>query len=205
MITHLLLIRHGQTEWNRDRRIQGNGDSPLTDRGQAQAEAAANALTRFDVTALYASDAGRALQTAAPIANATDLPVQTDVRLRERHYGIFEGKTHADLELEYPDIHYEYLKRRPDFVVPGGESLAQLQARTVAACTDIALSQPGQDVVVVAHGGTIRAFARYALAVPLDIVWRAPIENGGLTIVRYDESDEEPWAMVTLNEVAHLR
>lgn len=203
-MTQLLLIRHGQTEWNRARRIQGNGDSPLTDRGQAQAEAAANALARFDVGAIYASDAGRALQTADPIARATGMTVQTDARLRERHYGIFEGKTHAELGEEYPEIHFEYLKRRPDFVVPGGESLAELQARTVAACTDIAHDQPGKLVAIVAHGGTIRTFARYTLAVPLDVAWRAQIENGGLTIVRYEETDDHPWTMVTLNDVAHL-
>lgn len=204
MTTHLLLIRHGQTEWNRDRRIQGNGDSPLTDLGQAQAEAAAKALSRFDVAALYASDAGRALQTALPIANAAGLTVQTDARLRERHYGIFEGKTHAELRQECPDVHFEYLKRHPDFIVPGGESLAQLQARTIAACTDIAQTQPDKHVAIVAHGGTIRAFARYALAIPLNVVWRAQIENGGLSVACYENGADESWSMITLNEVAHL-
>ena len=204
MMTQLLLIRHGQTEWNQARRIQGNGDSPLTDRGQAQAEAAANALARFDVAAIYASDAGRAVQTADPIARATGLTVRTDARLRERHYGMFEGKTHDELREQHPEIHFEYLKRRPDFVVPGGESLAELQARTVAACTDIAHEQPGKHVAVVAHGGTIRAFARYALAVPLNVAWRAQIENGGLTIVQHENTHDFPWTMLTFNDMAHL-
>ena len=204
MTTHLLLIRHGQTEWNRDRRIQGNGDSPLTERGQAQAQAAANALARFDVAALYASDAGRALQTSEPIANATGHRPQTDIRLRERHYGLFEGKTYEDLRRNHTELLDEYLKRDPDFIVPGGESLAQVQARTVAACTEIAQRHTGQHVAIVAHGGTIRAFARYVLGVPLPVVWRAQISNGALTIVRFKEEAEFPWLMVTLNEIAHL-
>jgi probable phosphoglycerate mutase len=204
MTAHLLLIRHGQTEWNRDRRIQGNGDSPLTELGQAQAEAAARALERFDIAAIYASDAGRALQTAAPIAEATGCTPQTDLRLRERHYGLFEGKTHEDLRRQHADLHDEYLKRDPHFVVPGGESLAQVQARMVTACTEIARRHDGQHVVVIAHGGTVRAFSRFVLGVPLDVVWRAHIDNCSLTIVCHDKTADQPWAMRTMNEIAHL-
>ena len=202
--TYLLLIRHGQTEWNRDHRIQGNGDSPLTEHGHAQARAAANALQRFEIDALYASDAGRALQTAAPIADMLQRQPETDPRLRERHYGIFEGKTSVEVRSQYPDLYEAYKKRHPDFVVPGGESIAGVQARGVAACTDIAQRHPGQHVAVISHGGTIRAIARYVLDVPLMAKWRVRLENGGLTIIRYNDRFADPWWLITLNEVSHL-
>lgn len=202
--TYLLLIRHGQTEWNRDHRIQGNGDSPLTERGHAQAGAAASALQRFDIDALYASDAGRALQTATPMADLLDRQPETDPRLRERHYGIFEGKTSDQVRTLYPDVFEAYEKRHPDFVLPGGESLADVQRRGMDACTDIVKRHPGQHVAVVSHGGTIRAIARYALNVPLAAKWRVRLENGGLTIVRYNDRFADPWWLITLNEISHL-
>ena len=202
--TYLLLVRHGQTEWNRERRIQGNGDSPLTENGHAQAVAAAGALQRYPIDALYASDAGRALQTVEPIAAASGRTVTMDARLRERHYGLFEGKTQEEIRLAFPDLYLEYQKRHPDFVAPGGESNAKLQQRAIEACTEIASRHAGQHVAIVSHGGTIQAIARYVLGVPLAIQWRIRLENGGLTIIRHSAQSPDPWWMVTLNEVGHL-
>lgn len=203
--TYLLLVRHGQTEWNRERRIQGNGDSPLTTLGHAQAEAAADALRRYPIDALYASDAGRALQTVEPIVASMKKPVTTDSRLRERHYGLFEGKTQEEIRQAFPEIYLDYQKRLPNFVAPGGESSAMLQARAMEACNEIALRHTGQHVAVVSHGGTIQAIARCVLGVPLAIQWRLRLENGGLTIIGHSDRSSAPWWMVTLNEVAHLR
>ncbi len=203
--TFLLLIRHGQTEWNRERRIQGNGDSPLTELGHAQASAAAKALRRFEVDALYSSDSGRARQTVEPISRSLGKTAATDTRLRERHYGLFEGKTREEIRQEFPAIFDDYQKRDPGFVAPGGESSASLQERAAEVCTEIALRHRGRTVAIVSHGGTIQALARYALNVPLDVQWRVRLENCGLTIVRYNDTFPDPWWMITLNEVAHLR
>ncbi len=203
--TYLVLIRHGQTEWNREQRIQGNGDSPLTDLGRAQAAAAAAALLRFDFDALYTSDSGRALQTATPIMASSELAATPEPRLRERHYGLFEGKTRQDIRREFPAIYDAYQQRDPGFVAPEGESSAALQARAVEACTEIALRHSGGTVAIVSHGGTIQAIARYVLNVPLDLQWRVRLENCGLTIVRYNDAFPDRWWLITLNEVAHLR
>ena len=177
--TYLLLIRHGQTEWNRERRIQGNGDSPLTTLGHAQARAAALALQRYDIDCLYASDAGRALQTAAPMVESLGLEPEIDPRLRERHYGLFEGKTEEENRQAFPAIFADYQKRRPDFAVPGGESVVELQARAMDACTEIAKRHPGRHVAIVSHGGTITAISRYVLGVSPAVQWRIRLENGG--------------------------
>jgi probable phosphoglycerate mutase len=203
--TFLLLVRHGQTEWNRERRIQGNGNSPLTELGHAQAKAAAIALKQYGIDALYASDAGRVLQTSEPIILASGRNLSTDPRLRERHYGLFEGKTQPEIRQEFPDIYEEYRLRRPGFVAPGGESSVALQERGMAACNEIVSHHSGQTVAVVSHGGTIQAIARYVLDVPLTVQWRIRLENGGLTIIRHNDDFPDPWWMITLNEVGHLR
>ena len=202
--TYLLLIRHGQTEWNRERRIQGNGDSPLTPLGHEQAEAVAGALRRYLIGSFYASDSGRALQTASPIVASSGQPVTTDPRLRERHYGLFEGKTQEEIRQTFPEIYMDYRKRLPDFVAPGGESSAKLQARAMEACTEIVSRHSGQHVAIITHGGTIQAIARYVLDVPLTVQWRLRLENGGLTIIRHSDRFPDRWWMITLNEVAHL-
>jgi probable phosphoglycerate mutase len=203
--TFLLLVRHGQTEWNRERRIQGNGDSPLTELGYAQAKAAAVAVKQYGIDALYASDAGRALQTSEPIVLASESNLSMDPRLRERHYGLFEGKTQPEIRQEFPELYEAYRLRRPGFVAPGGESSAALQARAMEACGEIVSRHSGQTVAVVSHGGTIQAIARYVLDVPLSVQWRVRLENGGLTIIRYNDDFPDPWWMITLNEVGHLR
>ena len=169
-VTRILAVRHGETAWNRDTRIQGHTDIELNQHGRWQAERLAQALREEPITACYASDLSRAFETAQAVARLQGLPVHSHTGLRERCFGRFEGHTWAELEARFPEEALAWRKRVPDFAPPGGESLLQLQARVVAAVTELASRHPGEQVLMVAHGGVLdilyRAATRLALQAP---------------------------------------
>lgn len=162
----LSIIRHGETEWNRQRRIQGQGDSALTTVGLRQAEAVARRIRQVAPTRLVSSDLGRTIQTAEPIATATTLNLETDSGLRERSFGIFEGLTRGEIEGRYPEQHALWQARDPAFVIPGGESLLALRERVAAVLERIASHSTGE-VVIVTHGGVLDAIYRIALGLSM--------------------------------------
>ncbi len=162
----LSIIRHGETEWNRLRRIQGQGNSVLTDAGLRQAEAVARRIRQLAPGRLVSSDLGRTIQTAEPIAMATGLTLETDTGLRERLFGVFEGLTPAEIEGRYPEEHARWQARDPAFTIPGGESLLALRQR-VGATLDRIASQSTADVVIVTHGGVLDAIYRIALGLSM--------------------------------------
>ena len=168
--TRVLLLRHGETAWNVDRRIQGHLDPPLNERGRWQAQQLGLALQGEDLGAVYSSDLARALDTAGAVAQACGLPVQTDPALRERGFGRFEGLTYDEIEQGWPEDSLRWRQRQPDFCVGGGESLTVFSARCVSAVTRWARAHPGQAIAVVAHGGVLDCLYR-AAAGPL---WSAP-------------------------------
>jgi len=159
--TRILALRHGETAWNKDTRIQGQLDIPLNDKGQWQAQRAAEALRDEPVAAIYASDLSRARQTADAIAAVRELDVQTHTGLRERCFGEFQGKTWSELEAGWPDAALAWRKRVPEFAPAGGESLLQLRQRVEDTFHQLAAQHVGEQIVIVAHGGV------------LDIVYRA--------------------------------
>lgn len=169
-VTRILAVRHGETDWNRDTRIQGHTDIALNEHGQWQAQQLAQALRDEPIAAFYASDLSRALVTAQAVARWHNLPVSTHTGLRERCFGRFEGHTWADLETRWPEDALAWRKRVPHFAPPGGESLLQLQARVVAAVSELAARHPGEQVLMVAHGGVLdilyRAATRLELQAP---------------------------------------
>lgn len=147
-MTLLYLVRHGETEWNRQRRIQGSADIPLNDLGREQAAETGRLLTRRDWDAIYASPLSRALETARIIAKETGLPEpQTLDSIVERAYGDAEGLDWREVDRLFPD----------DTVVPGRESREAVGARVIPALVDLAESHPGQAIIVVSHGGVIRS------------------------------------------------
>jgi probable phosphoglycerate mutase len=170
--TRILAIRHGETAWNVDTRLQGHLDIPLNDVGLRQAQHLAQALVQRDaIDAIYASDLLRAHTTAQAIAQATGQTVSTHPGLRERHFGAFQGRTFAEIEVELPEHAWHWRKRTPDWSPPeGGESLIDLRERIVAAVDELAARHPGQQVVMVAHGGVLdilyRAATRLELQAP---------------------------------------
>lgn len=169
-ITRILAVRHGETAWNRDTRIQGHTDIALSEKGRWQAARLAQALSDEPIAAFYSSDLARAHETASTAARAHGKPVETHRGLRERAFGHFEGLTWADIEAHHPQDAQAWRKRVPEFAPPGGESLLQLRERVIAAVNDIAVRHPGEQLMLVAHGGVLdilyRAATRLELQAP---------------------------------------
>jgi len=168
----LVLIRHGVTAWNQQRRFQGQIDTPLSEEGHQQAMLTARHLSILSqaqpINAIYASDLKRAWSTAEPIARLLGLPILKQSLLRERHYGVFEGKTHEELQLEGLQSDYQrWRNREPDFALPqGGESLRDFFDRTHRALQSIvAAHQSNERIVAVTHGGFLDCAYRIASGV----------------------------------------
>lgn len=169
-VTTVLAVRHGETAWNRETRIQGQLDIPLNAMGRAQARRLADALADEGIDAIYASDLSRAGETAAIVAGRLGLDVRPEPGLRERAFGIFEGRTWAEIEQRWPTQSERWRRRDPDFGAEGGESLQDFYARAVEVAQRLVQAHVGQTVLLVAHGGVLdclyRAAARQALQAP---------------------------------------
>jgi probable phosphoglycerate mutase len=160
--TRIIAIRHGETAWNVDTRLQGHLDIALNPKGLWQAERAARALAGDSIAAIYASDLLRAWHTAHVIAQTTAAPLVASQNLRERCFGSFEGKTYAELEEKWPDDALRWRQREPDWAPPGGETLQALRARIAGAVDAFAARHVGEQIVLVAHGGVMDVLYRLA-------------------------------------------
>lgn len=165
--TRIIAIRHGETTWNVDTRIQGQLDIPLNETGRRQASRLAAALRDEPIKAIYASDLARAWETAHYLGRALDLSVTKEEGLRERGFGDFEGKTFAEIATLLPEQSMLWRKRDPVFAPAGGESLLALSDRVVNAAAKLAARHPGQLIALVAHGGVMDVL--YRAATRLDI------------------------------------
>ena len=194
-------MRHGQTEWNVEARIQGQGDSDLTEEGRAQARSIAERLAREDFDLLVSSDLGRAAATAQAIATRCAKPVVLDARLRERHFGVGEGMTYDEVDRAYPGAFARIRNVDPDFVIPGGESRRQFHARVVSAMDSIAKAHDGRTIVVVTHGGVLATFFRHVHSIPLDVAHPIAITNASYNVLAHDGSR---WSVETWSDNAHL-
>ena len=184
MSTSILLIRHGETPWNAERRLQGHIDIPLSDTGLQQAAALGQALAGEPLAAILSSDLRRAQQTAQAVADLQDLPVQTDALLRERCYGAFEGLLYADIAARYPHEYAQWQSRQIDAVMPSGEreaeSFRQFYARANAAIARWAAHYDGQTIAIVAHGGVLECAYRAAVGMRLDSPRDFPVINASV-------------------------
>ncbi|SFM77031.1 histidine phosphatase family protein [Variovorax sp. OV329] len=161
--TRIIAVRHGETAWNVDTRLQGHLDIALNDKGQWQAGRVARALASEPIAAVYSSDLSRAWQTAQAIAVVHGLAVQPEPRLRERAFGHFEGRTFQDIERELPDQAELWRRRDPEFApAGGGESLLAFRARITEAVANLAARHPAELLVLVAHGGVMDVLYRAA-------------------------------------------
>ena len=160
--TRIIAIRHGETAWNKDTRIQGQLDIGLNETGRWQASRVALALAGEPIRAIYASDLLRAWDTALSIANVTGLNVHTVEGLRERGFGVFEGKTFKEIEAHWPDQALRWRKRDPEFAPEGGESLVALRERIILTTPQLAAQHAGEQIVLVAHGGVMDVLYRAA-------------------------------------------
>ncbi|AXK40130.1 histidine phosphatase family protein [Crenobacter cavernae] len=204
--TRFCLIRHGETDWNTERRIQGHLDRPLNARGHAQAREVAKHLAhrhRFD--AIYTSDLTRTRQTAEPAANALSLPAQSFSALRERHYGRLQGLTYDEIAARYPDDHLRLKARVPDFTPAGGESLQTLSGRVEDALATLAGRHPGGTILVVSHGGVLDVAHRLASGAALSSPRDFALPNAAFNWLCYahGEWELEAWADTRHLEGAH--
>ena len=199
--TELIIIRHGQTTWNAERRWQGQLDSPLSELGKKQAAAVATRFHRDSISALYASDLSRAAHTAEAISEFSGLQVALDERLRERKGGIFEGLTREEAMHRYPDLYEQAAKREPNFAVAGGESAQQLCNRAVEIFTEIVKRHPGERIVAVTHGGLLATFLVYLMQIPLGQPLPVRLANTSVNVTTFDS---EHWRVQTIGDIAHL-
>ena len=201
-MAELVLVRHGVTAWNKDRRFQGQIDIPLDDEGRAQAALAGARLAGERVDAVYSSDLGRAWQTAQAIAEASGLALRAAPGLRERHYGAFEGCTHDEIRRDQPDAFARWHAREPDYVLPGGgESLASFHGRVLAALRELAIRHAGQRVVAVTHGGVLDCAYRIATGLSLTAPRRHDLLNASLNRIAWDGT---AFSVVRWADVEHL-
>lgn len=187
----ILLIRHGETAWNRARRMQGHIDIPLNEAGRRQAQALATALVAERPAAIYASDLQRARDTAQPAAGLLDLPVTLDASLRERCYGAFEGMTYEEIGTKYPDEFARWQARDPHAVFPAGERRAEtlhdFHRRAVSAVSRIARRHAGDRLVIVTHGGVLDCLYREATGKAIEAVRDFGILNAAINRLHWHD------------------
>ena len=216
--TRLCIIRHGETAWNAEGRVQGQTDVPLSDVGRAQARAVANALAsstnalarstnalsaRADerFAALYASDLVRVTQTAAPVAERLGLSLKLDARLRERHYGVFETLTYVDAKDRFPEDYARFKLRDPDYDFGTGESLRGFYARSVECLSELVARHAGESILVFTHGGVLEMAYRYATGKPLSARRDFEIPNAALNWI---EAGPRGWSVEAWADCSHL-
>jgi len=200
-VTRVIAIRHGETAWNVDTRIQGQLDIPLNDTGRWQAARLARALADEPLQAVYASDLGRAHTTAQAVAAAAGLEVIADTGLRERGFGIFEGLTFREIEQRWPEQSARWRRRDPHFGPEGGETLAGFYARCVAAATRLAAAHPGQTIALVAHGGVLDCLYRAGSRIELQAPRTWQLGNAGINRLLYTP---EGFTLVGWGDTFHL-
>jgi probable phosphoglycerate mutase len=199
--TQVIIVRHGQTEWNIANIRQGHLDSALTQEGIAQAKALARRLMREKFSALYSSDLGRAVQTAQIISDATGHEIVTDPRLRERHLGIFQGLIGDEIRERYPEEYRLHRSVGPDYVIPGGESVRQQVARNLSYLNEIAVKHLGETIVVITHGGVLSGLFRHTFSIPFEAPRRFEFTNAGLNVFVYEDGN---WFLQTWGDLSHL-
>jgi len=197
----ILLVRHGETEWNSQRRIQGQLDVPLNATGREQARSLAARLAGVAIDAVYASDLARARQTAEPVAEALGLPLRLDERLRERHFGGLQGRYYEELQRDAPQVHERMRARDLDFDLDGGETLPRFHERVCDALSDLAARHPRGRIVVVSHGGVLDCVYRMAGTMPLDAPRTWSLFNASLNTLAWAEG---ACRVVAWGDVAHL-
>jgi probable phosphoglycerate mutase len=195
------MVRHGETAWNAEGRVQGQTDVPLNELGHVQARAVAAVLAgeRFD--AVYSSDLLRVRQTAEPTAGRLGLPVAFDSRLRERHYGMFERHTYAEVRERYPAEYARFRDKDPEFDFGSGEALGAFERRALDCVAALIERHPGQSLLVFTHGGVLEMVYRRATARGLSSPRDFEIPNAGLNRV---EAGPGAWRVTAWADVAHL-
>lgn len=197
----LCLVRHGETAWNAEGRVQGQLDIPLSDTGHAQARALAQALAHEHFDALYSSDLVRVRQTAQPAACLLRKEILLSQKLRERHYGVFQGMTYPEAKERLPADYLRFKDKDPDYDFGTGESLKRFQQRVFSVVEEILEKHRGQSVLVFTHGGVLEILYRHATGRGLSTPRDFEIPNAALN--RF-EHGAGAWKVACWADVAHL-
>jgi probable phosphoglycerate mutase len=200
-VTRILAIRHGETDWNVDNRIQGQLDIPLNHTGRWQAARVAAALADEGLDAIYSSDLKRAHETAQAVADAAGCGIVSDQGLRERGFGDFEGSTWTEIEQRWPEQSARWRRRELAFAPGGGESLLQFYARVTATATRIAAAHAGQTIALIAHGGVLDCLYRAASRIGLEAGRSWQLGNASINRLLYTP---EGFTLVGWSDTQHL-
>jgi len=204
-ITELILIRHGETDWNRELRFQGHIDVPLNDMGHEQARRLGLRLAGEPVQQLVSSDLMRTQQTAAPAALQLGLEIVTSATLREQNFGIAEGMRADEIQKLHPRAWEDWLQFREDHAMPEGESPRQFHARVIEALGRIAVEHAGRNVLVVTHGGVLDMVWRTVRGLGLNGPRQSDIPNAGFNRIRIaDAAAPEQIEIVDWADTRHL-
>lgn len=200
-MTELVLVRHGETDWNAQGRIQGQLDVILNPVGQVQAEAVGARLCgeRFD--AIYSSDLERAMQTARPVVHGSGHEIRREPRLRERHFGALQGLTAEEAQRLQPQVWEDYKARGPEADLGGGESLQAFSQRVVDFIGRLLQAHAGGKVLLVSHGGVLDMAYRHATGMPLEAQRVFPIYNASVNILIRNGAR---WEIAAWGDVSHL-
>lgn len=194
-------MRHGETAWNAERRIQGQIDIPLNATGQAQARRAALGLKGLSFAALYSSDLSRAVETADALASVLGLPVRRLPALRERRFGSFESLTYAEASARYPEHYARHKARDPEFDLSGGESLAVFARRVIDCVDTLVRRHGGEQVLIVTHGGVLDVLYRRATDRPLSAQRDFDLANAAYNWLEWDA---DRWHVIAWADGSHL-
>jgi len=181
----VIVVRHGQTEWNEQGRWQGRLDSPLTPLGRQQARQARDTLAGCRIDAVYSSDAGRALETARILTEGRGLPIMPEPALRERNCGAYEGMLAAEIEKQHPSTRFSHTGgSRETWAPPRGESMAQVRERIRPFLLSLVAKHAGQTVLLVTHAGVMRAVDSLCRNASFDAIWYRVPPNAGIYVAR---------------------
>ena len=197
----LFLIRHGQTDWNRLGKYQGQADVPLSKEGLRQAEQLAQHFPADALDIIYTSDLQRAWKTAERLAERFSSPMKADKALRELNFGDWEGLTYQEIAAKWPQEVAHLFGAPEKLNIPGGETFPALQQRAMEKIHEIRAENEGKTVAVVAHGAIIKAILTGLLHMPIHYVWTLRQDNTAVNILRFDE---DFMSVELLNGSAHL-
>ena len=202
-MTQIFLVRHGQSEGNLFRRVQGQTDVELTADGKAQLPYLTKRFAETPLAAVYTSPLRRAEETAAAIVGGRDIPVFADKRLIEMCFGAWEMRPWGEVNLESPELKRAFLHDPDRWHVPGSETHTAVQKRMLAAMTDIARANDGKTVAVACHGMAIRAFLARILGVPSERIFEdVPlVNNTSVTLLRFEN---DTFSVIYVNDTTHL-
>lgn len=201
MTTTLFLVRHGETAWNVEGRIQGHLDIPLNNTGLAQADAVGRRLAGEAFDAIYSSDLIRAYRTGSPVVANPDRDIVRDPRLRERHLGVLQGLTGEEALAKQPAAWKAFKSREPGAALEGGESIGEFFRRTVDFIEEKLHAHPGGRILIVTHGGLLDAAYRHAIGMPLSMTRDFPIYNASVNVLSHGAGK---WSIDTWGDIGHL-